>query len=217
MEQKQYASNSRTRRVEPEAEKAKPEKKKVEKVITGHATLRKRSLSRRFAETFVGDGESGGVWGYILHDILIPAAKSVVTDAVSGGIERTLYGDVRGRGQGARQSYGGGTQRTQYSALSTRSNMREEPRREMSRRGRATHDFAEIVLDRRVDAEEVLTLMYNMLEDYHLVTVADLYDMVDMPQSHVDRAWGWEELAGSGVVPVKGGYMINLPRPVELD
>lgn len=212
----EYASNSRTKRVAPPSEEAPPEKK-IDKVISGSAIRRKKPLGRRFMETMFGGDDAKGIWGYIAQDVLVPAAKSMLVDAITGGAERAFYGDVRGRAGGSRASYSGGTQRIAYNNIS-RPTAREEPRgREMSRRGRATHDFDEIVLPRRVDAEEVLDQMFEILSQYKVVTVADLYDMIGQDSNFTDRSWGWEDLRGSDITHVKGGFLLDLPRPSPIN
>jgi hypothetical protein len=217
MDEQNYASNSRTKRVEPKAEKTAPPEKKIDKVISGTATRRKKPLSRRFMETMFGGDDARGVWAYIAQDVLVPQAKRLLVDAITGGAERAFYGDVRGRPGSSRASYSGGTQRIAYNNIS-RNDPRDEPRsRAMSPRARATHDFDEIVLAKRVEAEEVLDMMIEMLSQYKVVTVADLYDMLGENSNHVDRSWGWEDLRGADITAVKAGFLLDLPRPTPID
>jgi hypothetical protein len=73
----------------------KEEPKKIEKVIQGEAVRRKKPLGKRFTETFVG-GDAKGVWGYVFLDVLVPAAKDMIVDATSQGVERMIFGESRG-------------------------------------------------------------------------------------------------------------------------
>jgi hypothetical protein len=206
-----YPGNSRKAR----DEERKP--KKVEKVISGDAVRRKKSLGKRFIATFVGDDSAGGVFNYIIQDVLVPAAKDTISDAVSQGIERMLFGEVRGRG--GYRSRGGPsyTAYNRYSSIRSSLDRREEPRKELSRRARVSHDFDEIVLETRAEAEEVIDKMFEMLSQYDVVTVADLYELIGLSGNFTDEKFGWTDLRGAGVTRVKGGYLLNLPRTEPLD
>lgn len=87
----------------------------------------------------------------------------------------------------------------------------------MSQRGRARHDFDEIVLDERAEAEEVIDKLYEVVSRYEFATVADLYDLVGLPSNHTDHKWGWSDLRGAGVSRIRDGYLLDLPDPEPLD
>lgn len=208
-----YPGNSRKARDEGK----EPEKvKKVEKVISGDVTRRKKPWGRRFIETFVGGDNAGGVLSYIIQDVLVPAAKDTITDVVTQGIERTLYGETRNRGSSRRlgPSY---TSYNRYSSVRSPLQRREEPRPEMSRRARAIHDFDEIVLATRAEGEEVIDSMFEILKQYDAVTVSDLYELIGQSGNFTDEKFGWTDLRGAGVTRIKGGYLLNLPRTEALD
>ena len=86
----------------------------------------------------------------------------------------------------------------------------------MSHRGRAAHDFDEIILDTRREAEEVLSRLYDILSKYEVVTVSDLYDLTGIDSNYTDQDWGWTELRGSQIVNVRNGYLLDLPKPEPL-
>jgi hypothetical protein len=87
----------------------------------------------------------------------------------------------------------------------------------MSQRGRAKHDFDEIVLDQRAEAEEVIDRLYDVVNKYEQATVADLYDLVGLSSTHTDHKWGWTDLRGAGVSRIRDGYLLDLPDPEPLD
>lgn len=212
-----YPDNSR--RVTARSEAPKQEPKVVAQVTTGEVIQRKKRLGKRFSETFV-DGDARGVWGYVMLDVVIPAVKDTVADAVSEAVERMLFGDRRSssRRSASRYSqYGHVNYRSAYgSQTSIRQGPRDEPR-SISRRARATHDFGEIILATRVEAEEVIDKMFELISKFEVVTVADLYDLVGVTGSHVDNKWGWTDIRGAKADRVRGGYLLDLPRPDPLD
>lgn len=194
-----YPSNSHKAR----DGKTRPEPtKKIERVTESEAIQRKKPLSRKIAETFTGeDAKSAGM--YILMDVLIPAAKNMISDAVSQGVERMLFGESRPRSSTSRSSY------TSYGKVYS-SSSRNEPRT-ISKRARATHDFGEIVLASRPEAEEVLDRLQGIIDQYDFATVSDLYELVGITGSFTDNKYGWGDLRGANVRYVRDGYLLDLP------
>ena len=210
-----YPSNSHKAKDGQKKEKqARPEPKKIEKVVEGRVFRRKKPLGKRFAETFVG-GDAKGVWGYVVMDVLIPAAKDMVSDAVSQGVEKMLFGEVR-RGRSTAHSRSSSSY-TNYTRYSSPIHRREEPRERMSRRARSNHDFDEIVLETRVEAEEVIDGLFALISQYETATVADLYELLGESGNFQDEKWGWMDMRGAGVSRIKNGYLLDLPRPEPLD
>ena len=190
--------------------------KKIEKVVEGSVLRRKKPLTKRFMETFVG-GDARGVVGYVMMDVLLPAAKDMVADAVSQGVERLIFGEARStsRRTGYRPGTGTGTGYVSYNRFSSSppaGTRREEPR-SISRTSRARHDFDEIILATRVEAEEVIDRLFDLVSRYESATVADLYELVGVSGNYTDDKWGWTDLRGAGARRVRNGYLLDLPRP----
>src|SRR5664279_3084609 len=66
--------------------------KKLDRITTGEVIQRKKSLGRKISETFTGD-DINSVWSYVLFEVIIPAAKTMISDAASQGVERMLFGE----------------------------------------------------------------------------------------------------------------------------
>lgn len=205
-----YPSNSKRPKEEPK------EPQKIEKVVAGSVVRRKKPLGKRLAETFVGGSDARSVWGYVLYDVLIPAAKDTVSDAVSQGIERMLFGESRGRSPHMRARNAGHTNYQRYSSTGP-INRREDPRREMSRVARSTHNFDEIILSSRHEAEGVIDKMLDVLSQYEIVTVSQLYEMLGVRGDFPDEKYGWVDLSGAGVTRIKNGYLLDLPQPEPIN
>lgn len=188
-------------------DKRRPEKEEkiVEQVTSGKVVQRKKPIGRKIADTFAGDNLRN-VGEYVLFDILIPAAKSMVVDAMSKGTERAFFGDTR-RSSGNRPGY------TSYNRMSSPS--RVEPR-QISYRARASHEFNEIVLEDRGEAEFVLDRLGDLVEEYGMATVNELYDLVGITGSFTDDKWGWTDLRTAHVSNVRGGYLLNLPKTIPI-
>ena len=212
-----FPSNSKSQKPKVDSSKI-PEGKKVEKVVTGSVKRQKRGFGKKMAETFLEDN-TRSVGEYVFHDVLIPAAKSMICDIVGWGgfAEMLLFGSVRGGSRSPRQ--GGRGSFTSYDKAYYGSSSKD-PRdrgREISRVGRARHDFDEIILENRGEAEDVLSHLVDLTIDYGQATVADLYDLVDITSEFTDNKYGWTDLRNASVSRVRGGYLINLPRATPLD
>lgn len=185
------------------------ERPKIEKMIEGEAIQRKKPLGTRIKETFTGD-DSRTVGHYILFDVILPAAKDMISEAVSKGIERLLFGE-NARGSSHSRSRPG---YTAYNRVSTTT--RAEPR-EISQRGRAVHDFREVILATRGEAEAVIDQLVELIKNYEVANVNDFYDMVGITGSFTDDKWGWYDLRGARAERVREGYLVSLPKPEPLD
>lgn len=208
----EFPGNSQVVR-KPEAEKEEPKAEKLEKIVKGKVTRRKKPLGKKFAEVFFSGASS--VWDYVLHEVLIPAAKDTLTDVVIQGIDRAVHGDGSPRrGRSSRPS--GPSGYVSYNRFS-QVPRREEPRT-MSRRARAVHDFEEIILDSRQEAQEVLDELVDRAIKYEQTTLSDLYDLVGMRSTFADERWGWRDLRGARIQRLSGGqYLLDLPKTEALD
>lgn len=199
-------------------EQPKQEQPRVQRVVEGEVIRRKKSLGKRFTETFFGDTK--GIGSAILMEILIPSARDMLFEAGKDALERTMYPDARGAGHRRGSSRGGPTNYRAFGGIAAKAvAFRDDPRPSLSRRARATHNFDEIVLASRREGESILAQMFEVIERFDAVTVADLYEMVNIEPSYTDRKFGWTGpmLSGAGVDRVKEGYLLDLPRPEALD
>jgi len=210
-----FPSNSKS---SPRPQAPAKEEKVVESVVTNKVEMRKRSIWKRFTGVFIG-GDSRTVIHYILNDVLLPQAKDMITEAASSGFEKMIYGDSRpGRRSGVRPGNGptnynryGGRGNNPLGRAGVSENRRPDPARERRQ------EIGDILLATRIEADTVLDRMYDLLKDYELVTVSDLYSILGLSGSYVDNKWGWTDLNGSGVRRVSDGYILELPKVESLD
>jgi len=206
----EFPSNSEKSRGRPDRQ----EPKKVESVVQGKVERRKKPLGRRFLEYF-GGSDRRSIGEYITESILVPAIKDTLADAVQQGLEFMLFGEARStsRRTGRRPGEFGTVAYHRMSSRVGRDDPRDRDRREISRRGRANFDFDEIILSTRVEAEEVIDRMFDLINQYQVATVSDLYDLCNIQSSYTDQKWGWEDFRGAGIQRVTNGYLLDLPRP----
>ena len=200
-----YKPNSK--RYKTEQKDAPADKKKVEKVVKGAVKTRKKSGVSKLKDTFISEDVSN-VKSYILMDVLIPAAKKAISDIVRDGIDMILYGDThRGRSSSS-ASY------VSYRSYSDRD--RRDNRYESSR-SRTIYEPDDIILESRVEAEEVLERMNELLDNYGIVSVADLYDLVGKSCDYTANRYGWTNIRNAEPVRVRDGYLLKMPKATPID
>lgn len=196
------------------SKRVKSEEKVITPVTTSGVSRKRRSLRKQFSETFVA-GDAKTATRYVLFDVLLPAIKDMVVEAGSQGIEKLIFGDSRRRGSNPPQA--GPTGYVNYGRYSHAMNRTPSSQRAMSREARARHNFDEIVMDQRSEAEEVIDRLFDLVSRYESASVADLYELVGLGSTHTDHKWGWSDLTGAGVSRVRGGYLLDLPDPEPID
>lgn len=202
----EFPSNSKKARTEP------PEKD-IKRVTSSDAVRRKTPLSKQFSDTFIG-GNPKSAAHYVVFGVLIPAAKDALSDGVSQGFERLIYGESRGPKRPRPGGFAPG--HVSYSRMAGVRPGPPQDRRELTRRARSQHDFDDIVISSRSEAELVVEQLFDLVSQFGSASVADLYTMTGVESTHVDNQWGWTDLEGSSPRKIRGGYLLDLPDPESL-
>jgi hypothetical protein len=185
--------------------------KKLKRITSGEVRTRKRSVRKQFQEAFVV-GDMRTAIEYMLFEVALPSMRDAVVDSLTSGIERLFTGDGRRRGAGPSPS--GQAPYVNYGNMFGRSaGLLASPQRSVSPRGRARHNFSEIVLSTRAEAEEVIDQMFEVIERWGEVSVADLYELLGVAADHTDQKWGWRNIGGATVRRVRDGFLLDLPNP----
>lgn len=194
------------------SKKAKEEgpTKNVEKVVTGVVVIQKKSLGRKIKDTFI-EADFKSVIKYVISDVLIPAARNMIVDASTKGVERMMYGDRaihhRNFGSGPRITYNNPISRSYSGSMYGRNAppVNSGPRRS------SRNDQGVFILSSREDAENVIERMNDIIENYEVASVADLNELVGLPSTHVDNKWGWIFLGDIPIRQIREGYLLDLP------
>jgi hypothetical protein len=189
--------------------------KRVEQVTSASAVRRRKPLGRQFIHTFFG-GDARTASQYAWLNVVIPSAKDILAETVHAVIDRMVYGDAgRRRGYAPPTSGPGGY--VQYHRMSQPMGQRQPPGPQSHyppQQSRARQNFDEIIIPSRAEAEEVLDRLFDLLSQYEVALVSDLYELTGIKSSHTDHKWGWTDLRGAGVGRVRGGgYLLELPQP----
>lgn len=193
-----------------EEQRVAASEKKIEKVVTGTVKTRKKPAAKKLSDIFISE-DVANVKSYIFMDVLVPAIKKAISDIVTDGIEMILYG-----GTSSRDKKRPGSSKVSYVSYDKYADRRDD-RRYVGSDSRNRFDYDEIVFENRGQAEAVLNQMFDVIEQYNVVSVLDLYDMVDMSAPHTANKYGWTNLRNADVVRVRDGYIIKLPKPFPID
>jgi len=85
------------------------------------------------------------------------------------------------------------------------------PRNYYDSRNGVRHDFDDIIFGNKEDARIVVSQMLDLITDYGCASIADLYNMVDIPTSFTDNTKGWTDLSKMRIVTMRHGYCISMP------
>ena len=197
-----YKSNSHKAR-EKESKRAEAPPKKGEKVVSGIAKVQKKSGVQKFAGALVSD-DMEKVKSYILEDVIIPALKDTILDIV-----KAVLG-VNGRSDKNRS-----TTKVQYGSFFDKGNGRRDKR---DYRSRDDCGYDNIVFSSRGDAEAVLSTMDDILDQYGIVSVSDLYEAADIDTNNYTlNKIGWTSIRSADIIRVRDGWMIKFPKPAPID
>jgi hypothetical protein len=193
------------------------EPQKLERVTSADAQIRRKSLGRQFRETFVsGDAKSAAE--YMVTEVVVPAIKDTITDALHAGIDSFFQGNARPRRRSTPSSYSE-VGRVDYRGYGSSTTVAARPQSTptLSQRARTRHDFGEIVIPSRAEANDVIDTMIDILSRHGSVPVADLYTLTGIRSEHTDYKWGWTDLRGAKARRLGDGrYLLDLPDPQPL-
>lgn len=200
-----YQSNSHKSKEEQAA--TTEEKKRVEKVVTNEVKVKKKSGLTKFANTFVSE-DINSVKSYVCKDVLIPAAKKLISDVVTNGIDMLLYG---GSGKANRGSSGS---KVSYNSIyDNRNGNRVVNRASVTNR----FDYDDLSFNSRGDAEMVREQLDEMIARYGVATVADFYDAAGLTAPYTANRFGWTNIRDAEVIRGRDGFILKLPRAMAID
>lgn len=187
-----------------------PKEKKVESVINGDEFVsRKRSVAKKLGDILL-NGDAQDVKSYLINDVLIPSVKETIFELASKGLDMLLFG-----GSGTRPS---SKSNQTYISYNNYSNQRRTQHERSTRRyDEPKFNDEELIFREPGPAYVVLEKMMAIFEEYHIVTKADLNDIMNRTGNFTDNNWGITDMSGATVSRVRGGYLLNLPRWKHLD
>lgn len=198
----EYKPNSHKSKAESTEVTTKDNKeRKIPKVVSGKVKTKKNN-GRKLVSMFISE-DAADVKSYIVMDVVIPTIKKAISETV----DMILYGGSKGNR--ARSS----------SKVSYRSyyDDKRDDRRDSDYRARSRFDYDDIIFNSRGEAEAVREQMVEVIDQYGFVTVADMYDMADLPAPYTSSKYGWTNIRTAETVRARDGYVLKLPKAMPID
>ena len=193
-----YKPNSHKSKEEQHKQAA--DKKKIDKVVTNPVKMKKSGI--RTVKDVIMPGDTEDIKTYVVWDILVPTVKRAITEIV----DMIIWGKNGKRGKGSAADY------ISYNKFSDPRNNR----RYDDGPGRVRYTYRDITIETRGEAERVLRQMRDIVEEYGMVSIADLYEMVGETGAHTDHNYGWTNLNNVGISRGRDGYTLDLPKAISL-
>lgn len=203
MAERELPSNSHASKV-----RDRDDSPRREPVVQGHARKRSKIAGALIAE------DANDVKSYVMADVIIPAVKDIIFNTIQSTVEMLLFGETR---SAYRRSGSRNNERTGYSRMFRREERDERPPAR-GYRGRGMSKVEAVVKSSR-DAKAAKEEIFNIIDEYEQISVAEFFEICDMPWDYTDRDWGWTDLRDDDVsiYPWRGEWVIEMvPRPVAL-
>jgi hypothetical protein len=210
-----YQGNSQKDKKEVK-EESKP---KMKSVVHGKVTERKPGLGKRIKETFLGGESLQTVLENVVVDVVVPQVKDLMFDFVSTTVQRKLFGTSRNIRSGSSSSP---VTKINYGAFSNSNNRSSSPagragESDAPKTQRSSNAYENLVFENRGDAESVIDALAAAIDQYNVVTLSDLYEVIGHTGKYTDEKYGWDTMVGAHVARVRDGFLLELPRPKFLE
>lgn len=194
------------------------ERERLTSVVSTEPVKVKKSLIGRLISGVAGPEGLPGIGAYVNEEIIKPAIKNIIVDAVTSGINMVMYGDRGHAPHRSRHAQGRGRNdyrpSVNYGSSHRNSGVSAEPAERMVR---ARGDVVDYVIASRNDASHVLTSLIEYADAYESVSVADYYDLIGVKTVYSDNNIGWTlaTINRATIVAAQGGWIIKFP-PAEV-
>lgn len=201
-----YVPNSH--RYKEEQKRTSDEKREIRKVAGGKVRTKKKSELSKLSDVFISE-DAANVKNYIFFDVLVPAIKNAIIDIATDSVNM-IFGGTRRSSNGSLLNLARSNSYVSYNKYSDRRDTRSSYE---DSRSRARFDYDDIIYESRAQAMDALDTMEDAIDAYGFVTVADMYDMVDLTAPYTGNRYGWYSLRDAEVTRLRGGgYIIKLPK-----
>lgn len=194
-----------------------PARKKIEPVIPG-AVATKRPATRRFLGFLFA--ESPRELGQnVAKNVIVPRLKLGFEEAFNSFLSGMLWGNSGIRPpQGLLRgtTIGGGTDYRVISSGGQPISGLAQARQEQIHTVTSVGNYRDLVCATEHHAQLLLATIYDIHNQYRIVSVADLYEAANKTPSPGDGNYGWTSLEGARIVKDREGFRLELPRPVLL-
>lgn len=182
----------------------------IEKVVSGRVRVKKQRKGNleKAAEIFTGQ-DLNSVKEHLIKDVLFPNIQKLLYDTITNGADTIIYG---GKGKNKRSD---GTRVSYWRSYDSGSGSNNE---KQTYSGRGIYNFENLLFEKKQDAEAVLDSMQEIIDQFGVVSVADLYDLADVTIDNTTASnYGWKSIASAKSVATPDGWILSLSKPIYLN
>lgn len=189
-------------------QKNREKKPTLEKAIQGNASVKKPSTGRRFKDELIYD-DGTDLKEFFLFDLLAPTIKDVIVDFGKRLLELIFYGRASGKAKSS-----GGASYVSYSSF----NQSRRSDRPIASRTKRIAELDSLEFESRADAENIVDLMNELIDQYGEADVKDLYSLAGITSNgFVDCQFGWRTKFPYDISYYRGTWILHVPRVIELN
>lgn len=182
----------------------------IEKVVSGRVRVKKQRKGNleKAAEIFTGQ-DLNSVKEHLIKDVLFPNIQKLLYDTITNGADTIIYG---GKGKNKQSD---GTRVSYWRSYDSGSGSNNE---KQTYSGRGIYNFENLLFEKKQDAEAVLDSMQEIIDQFGVVSVADLYDLADVTIDNTTASnYGWKSIASAKSVATPDGWILSLSKPIYLN
>jgi len=196
----------------PDKTQAPRPTKQVKQIVPkGAAKPASRPATRRLLD-FVFAESPKALGKRVIEGTVVPRLKAAGEEAIGSFLHGMLWGGgsppTSQLLQGAVLRPGGGVN---YAAISNGAQM--PPQVPITQ---TQGPYSDVVVPTEQFAQSVLAYMFDLFNQYRVVTVGDLYEAAGLTSDPQHEGLGWYSLDGSKITKERDGYRIALPRPTTI-
>lgn len=176
--------------------------KKTSKIISGKVTIKSKSPFQKLLEAFISQ-DAPNIKNYLIYDVAIPTIKKSFLEGLSMllGVRYNSTNIIPGSTviRSSNSNY------TNYSGIINNQQINQS-------KPRPTYSYNNIVLESPEDAMAVLNELRELIADYGIASVQDLYINLGLECDHTANKFGWDDLSTADFVKVPDGYLLRFPK-----
>lgn len=185
---------------------AEETERKVSKVTEGKVTVSESMTAGKILRSFMPQ-DVGSIGRSMVMEVMLPQLKQTFYNALKNGLDTLFWGP-------------GGPKKNSSSGIGTKVNYTgySNPGKTTSvvnaSRPSATMDPEDVHFETKMDAQDVLDTMLEVIETYGEVSLADFLEISGVANdNYTYRKYGWQSLAGSEIRRLgTGEFYIRMPR-----
>lgn len=180
--------------------------------------VREPSVGKKIFKTFVQEDLSD-IFDVIVHDYIIPGVK----EWLLASVEIALGGDsISRRSSDKRKSYN--SYDKYYSSRDRRDDRDRRRDRRDDRDDECPINLSHIIYDDRAMVEDIRMDLEHDIKKFDSLSIANFWDILrengykvkNSWRSYTDNDYGWYDLGSLRIERVRGGFMLNIPKPVSI-